>query len=164
MVLPIDSESDKIGWFFENLNDTQSELIAFACSLVKIMENINELILQITSDKNVEQLTYKELRERFIRHNDNIHKRIDSEIKGELYALVEFDYTQMPNPNYRTENQRFWVFGSRNKVFEGWASGYSLFAYCLGDKDTGRMERIFNDSNIKNCYIITQEQAKELYK
>jgi len=159
MVLPIDSESDKIGRFFENLNDTQSELIASACSLVKNMENINELIAQITSDKNAEQLTYNELRERFTRHNDN-----GSEAHRELYALVEFDYMKMPNPNYRTENQRFWVIGSRNKVFESWTIGYSLFAYCIGDKNTDRMERVFNNNNIKKTYIITTEQADTLYK
>jgi hypothetical protein len=119
----------------------------------------NKLIQEIISNEKTERLTWKELDRRFTDLNE-----IRGEPIGTEYALIEFDYEQMPNPDYRTENQRYWLIRSDSKVFQSWAGGYSLFAYCIGDKNTDRMERIFNSTRVKNAYIITQEQRNELYK
>lgn len=104
-------------------------------------------------------MTWKALRSRFNELNE-----MRGEPIGEEYALIDFDYKQMPNPDYRLQTQRYWLISSRNKVFESWAIGYSLFAYCLGDKKTDRMERIFNNYNVNCCYLITKEQYDNLHK
>jgi len=125
------------------------------------MENkINDLILKITTDPNAIQLTWKELGERFGKLNEGDNYKAN---KIE-YALIMFDFTQMPNPDYRLPNQTYWVISSNAKVFQSWAIGYSLFAYCIGDKTYERMERVFNSKSVASAFIITQEQHDNLHK
>jgi hypothetical protein len=120
------------------------------------MENTNALISEIINNPKTTRLDWKDLDERFTNLNE-----VRGEPSGIEYALIDFDYEQMPNPDYRTPNQRYWLIRSDSKVFQSWAGGYSLFAYCLGDKNSDRMERVFNSQRVKQAYIISEKQYNE---
>ena len=136
-------------------------MLRFCVFPCKCMEqnNATKLAIQISTDKDTTRMTWKALRSRFTELNDDRDNPNQTE-----YALIDFDYAQMPNPDYRLSNQRYWVISSNGKVFQSWAGGYSLFAYCLGDKNTDRMERIFNNNNVNCAYLITKEQRDKLHE
>lgn len=127
----------------------------------KCMEqNIESILQAILSGNHLGELSYKDLSQSFFYHNNQQNKG------KKKYALVDFDWTTWKDlkEQYKNNSQRFWVFDSQNKVFESWAIGYSLFAYCLGDKSYERVERLFNNNSIKKAYLITQEQYDNLHK
>jgi hypothetical protein len=120
------------------------------------MNNIEKII----NGDNLGQLSWEELKEDFSNFNELNNKGL------EKYALVDFDWKKWEDlkEEYKNDSQRFWVISSLNKVFESYAIGYSLFAKCVSDKTTDRMERIFNKNTIKKAYLITHEQVENLLK
>lgn len=125
------------------------------------MEQKKQTILEaILKGDNLGEFNYKDLSQSFFYHNNQQNKGVKK------YALVDFDWTTWKDlkEQYKNDTQRFWVFDSENKVFESWAIGYSLFAYCLGDKTYERVERLFNNNSIKKAYLITKEQYDKLHE
>lgn len=124
------------------------------------MQNIEDYIKSKRIAEVLEGLqgiTWEELSKQFTESNKRENHQGNWK---QLFALVDFDYTKWETlkPEYRNDSQRFWVFSNQNKVFQSWAGGYSLFARCVHDNETDRMERLFNSRTIRKAYIISAEQ------
>lgn len=93
---------------------------------------------------------------------DDLEHREDWE-----YAVVVFKSESFSN--YYSLKERSYVICRDNKWFKPYALGCSLFGNCLDGKDMGvRLDWYMRDTEhpwiIDYCYIISEEELKELRK
>lgn len=82
------------------------------------------------------------------------------------YAVVVFKSESFSN-NYSLK-ERSYLICRDNKLFKSYTIGCSLFGSCLDKKDRGvRLDWYMKDDKhpwiIDYCYIITEEEAKEVW-